>query len=336
MPQFHASGAVDNTEMPRRIPPCLAIVMPCYNEESILPRTVSRIAGFLSAVMADESVGECSFVLCVDDGSVDATWELITQAAKRDSRIRGIRLSRNCGHQTALLAGLSAVPDCDVVVSIDADLQDDPSAIRAMLAAWRAGFGVVYGVRDCRMTDTLFKRKTAGLFYRLMRLAGVELILDHADFRLLDRAALDALLEYRERNLFLRGLVPLVGFRSTIVRYARLARSAGESKYPLHRMIALAVEGITSFSITPLRMIALAGLMISCLSAVAVLYALAVKTSGYSIRGWTSVIIAIFFMGGVQMLSLGIIGEYIGKIYLETKRRPHFHIASAVNTADRS
>ncbi|NHO33534.1 glycosyltransferase [Acetobacter sp. LMG 1636] len=303
--------------------------MPCYNEEEILPHTLANVAIFFAKCVQDGVIDPDSFVLCVDDGSRDTTWDLVIQAAKADPRVRGTKLSRNTGHQTALVAGLSAVRDCDVIVSIDADLQDDLLVIRDMLAAWRNGYDIVYGVRNERKTDTLFKRETARIFYRLMLLMGVNLVPNHADFRLMDRRALDALLEYGERNLFLRGLVPLIGFPSTSVYYARLERTAGESKYPLSRMIGLAVEGITSLSVTPLRIIALTGILISSFAVLAICYALVGKGTGHTVPGWTSVTIAIFFMGGVQMLSLGIIGEYIGKIYLETKRRPRYHVENA-------
>lgn len=281
---------------------------------------------FLIGCIQEGIVDSNSYLLCIDDGSTDATWDIIASASKKNPSIRGLKLSRNNGHQTALIAGLSSVPDCNVNISIDADLQDDLLAILDMLAAWRNGYDIVYGVRNERKTDTLFKRKTAQIFYKSMLFMGVDLIPDHADFRLLDRRALDALLEYRERNLFLRGLVPLIGFLSTSVYYARLKRTAGESKYPLSRMIGLAIQGVTSLSVTPLRIIALVGLLISSLAVLAIVYALISKETAHTIPGWTSVTIAIFFMGGVQMLSLGIIGEYIGKIYLETKRRPLYHV----------
>lgn len=268
-------------------------------------------------------------MLCVDDGSRDDTWALIEKASQTDPQVRGMKLSRNMGHQTALVAGLSTVTNFDVVVSIDADLQDDLFAIRDMLAAWQNGYDIVYGVRSERKTDTLFKRETAQMFYRLMLFMGVNLIPNHVDFRLMDRRACDALLEYEERNLFLRGLVPLLGFPSTSVYYSRLERTAGESKYPLSRMVSLAVEGVTSLSVTPLRIIAFTGILISSIAVLAICYALVGKETGHTVPGWTSVTIAIFFMGGVQMLSLGIIGEYIGKIYLETKRRPRYHIENA-------
>lgn len=281
---------------------------------------------FLIGCIQEGVVHLNSYLLCIDDGSTDTTWDIIASASKKNPSIRGLKLSRNNGHQTALIAGLSSVPDCDVNISIDADLQDDLLAILDMLAAWRNGYDIVYGVRNERKADTLFKRKTAQIFYKSMLFMGVDLIPDHADFRLLDRRALDALLEYRERNLFLRGLVPLIGFPSTSVYYARLKRTAGESKYPLSRMIGLAIQGVTSLSVTPLRIIALVGLLISSLAVLAIVYALISKETAHTIPGWTSVTIAIFFMGGVQMLSLGIIGEYIGKIYLETKRRPLYHV----------
>lgn len=313
-----------------KIPDCrslphLVIVIPCYNEEDILPVTLNTILSFLHNCTNDGIIRSDSSVLCVDDGSRDNTWSIISSHSLSNEHIEGIKLSKNSGHQTALMAGISAAKDCDIVVSIDADLQDDISVIRDMIAAWRAGSDIVYGVRDKRQTDTFFKRNTALAFYSLMQIMGVNLIKNHADFRLMDRAALNALLEYKERNLFLRGIVPLIGFSSSCIYYARLERSAGESKYPLSRMISLATEGITSLSVTPLRAIAAAGVFISGFSVLAICYALLMRAAGETVAGWASVTIAIFFMGGVQMLSLGIIGEYIGKIYLETKGRPLFH-----------
>ncbi|WP_366142596.1 glycosyltransferase family 2 protein [Acetobacter orientalis] len=269
-----------------------------------------------------------SYILCVDDGSKDKTWNLIQESAEKSTYIRGIKLSRNMGHQTALLAGLNATSSCAAVISIDADLQDDIYAIRKMLDAWQNGFEIVYGVRDDRSTDTVFKRQTAKFFYKIMHLLGIELVSQHADFRLLDHKALQALLQYNENNLFLRGLIPLIGFSTTSVHYSRLKRIAGTSKYPLARMISLAVEGITSLSVAPLRAIAIIGLFVTSIATLCIVYALLTKLFSHAVSGWTSVTIAIFFMGGVQMLSLAIIGEYIGKIYLETKRRPRYHIQS--------
>ncbi|MCP1215542.1 glycosyltransferase family 2 protein [Acetobacter orientalis] len=250
------------------------------------------------------------------------------ESAEKSTYIRGIKLSRNMGHQTALLAGLNATSSCAAVISIDADLQDDIYAIRKMLDAWQNGFEIVYGVRDDRSTDTVFKRQTAKFFYKIMHLLGIELVSQHADFRLLDHKALQALLQYNENNLFLRGLIPLIGFSTTSVHYSRLKRIAGTSKYPLARMISLAVEGITSLSVAPLRAIAIIGLFVTSIATLCIVYALLTKLFSHAVSGWTSVTIAIFFMGGVQMLSLAIIGEYIGKIYLETKRRPRYHIQS--------
>lgn len=308
--------------------PFVAVIMPCYNEEDVLPHTLEATSNFLIDSIKNGIANNASYVLCVDDGSRDKTWKIILQMAKNNPHVRGLKLSRNCGHQNALLAGLCNVAEADVVVSIDADLQDDLSAINSMLAAWRSGYDVVYGARCDRTKDTFFKRETAALFYRLMKVMGVDIVPNHADFRLLDRRALDALMEYDERNIFLRGLIPLVGFPSTIVHYIRQTRMAGESKYPLRRMLGLAVQGITSFSVVPLRIIAACGLLISVISGFAIFCALLEWATGHVVRGWASVAIAIFFMGGVQMLSLGIIGEYIGNIYIETKRRPRFHIES--------
>ena len=313
-------------------PPCLVVVMPCYNEEDVLPHTFKVMSALLARWVETGLVAPSSHLLCVDDGSRDKTWPLISTMSAETPCIRGLKLSRNCGHQNALLAGLTSATDGQVIVSLDADLQDDPEVIGAMLAAWREGHDVVYGARNDRKSDTAFKRGTANLFYRIMLAMGVNIVPNHADFRLLDRKALDALLSYDERNLFLRGLVPLIGFSSKVVYYARAERFAGESKYPLHRMIGLAVQGVTSLSITPLRMIAACGLIISVLSVVGILYVLLSKLTGHVVMGWTSMAIAIFFMGGVQMLSLGIIGEYIGKIYLETKNRPRFHIEAKAGT----
>lgn len=307
-------------------PPCLAVVIPCYNEEDILPQTLDVLSTLLSDFIKSTLISDTSYILCVDDGSNDNTWEIINSNAMHSSYVRGLKLSRNYGHQNALLAGLANVADGEVIVSIDADMQDDPQVIRDMLVAWSNEYDIVYGVRNDRQSDTVFKRETAKLFYKLMKFMGVDLVPDHADFRLLDRRALDALLEYNERNIFLRGLVPLVGFLSTNVYYARKSRIAGESKYPLKKMLGLAVQGVTSFSIMPLRIIAVGGLLISTASVLAIIYILFDKINGHVIRGWTSITIAIFFMGGVQMLSLGVIGEYIGKIYIETKRRPRFHV----------
>ncbi len=288
-----------------------------------------ELGGLLRAMIQDQQIRSDSFLLFVDDGSRDTTWDLIRTTCDKEPSVQGLKLSRNEGHQSALLAGLAAAaPQADAVVSIDADLQDDINAIRRMVEAYSTGYDVVYGVRESRQTDTWFKRTSAEGFYRLMAIMGVQQVFNHADFRLLSQRAVEGLLLYTERNAYIRGLVPLVGFPSTEIGYARGIRTAGESKYPLRKMLALAVEGITSMTITPLRLIATLGLCICLFSIAATFYVLVIKFSGNTVEGWPSIILSIFFMGGVQMLSLGIIGEYVGKIYLETKQRPRFHVES--------
>ncbi|MBS1055107.1 glycosyltransferase family 2 protein [Gluconobacter kondonii] len=309
--------------------PRLVIVVPCYNEEEVFSQCLQALSKLLDTMVQNHLVLQDSFLLFVDDGSQDSTWEQIKAACAYKNHVQGIKLSRNEGHQSALLAGLiAAAPQADAVVSIDADLQDDIHAIRRMVDAYRAGYDVAYGVRECRQTDSWFKRTSAEGFYRLMAIMGVKQVFNHADFRLLSRRALDNLLGYTERNAYIRGLVPLVGFPSIEIGYARGIRTAGESKYPLCKMLALAVKGITSMTITPLRLIAALGLFICLLSLVAALYVLVRTFTGNTVEGWSSIMLSIYFMSGVQMLSLGIIGEYIGKIYLETKRRPRFHVES--------
>lgn len=309
--------------------PRLAIVVPCYNEEDVFSYCLRELLSLLDSMAQEQMIRADSFLLFVDDGSRDTTWEQISAACSEHACVQGLKLSRNEGHQSALLAGLAAADgQADAIVSIDADLQDDTTAIRRMVEAYRAGYDVVYGVRECRQTDTWFKRTSAEGFYNLMACMGVRQVINHADFRLLSRRALAALLTYTERNAYIRGLVPLVGFPSTEVRYARGVRMAGESKYPLRKMLALAMEGITSMTITPLRLIAALGLCICGLSLAATVYVLVMTFTGNTVEGWSSIILSIFFMGGVQMLSLGIIGEYIGKIYLESKKRPRFHVES--------
>lgn len=272
-----------------------------------------------------------SNIVFVDDGSKDETWNLIEQASKECSNVKGVKLSRNKGHQTALMAGLTSCVESDITVSIDADLQDDTLVIEKMVDSYLSGNDIVYGVRNDRASDTIFKRFTAESFYKLMSLMGVNQVENHADFRLLSGRALRALLQYREQNLYIRGLIPLIGYQSDKVFYSRKERKAGESKYPLKKMIALALEGITSFSVTPLRMVTALGFIISMLSSIGVLYTLIQYSLGHTVSGWASVILAILFIGGVQMLCLGVIGEYIGKIYIESKNRPKFFISKITN-----
>ncbi|MCP9318804.1 glycosyltransferase family 2 protein [Acetobacter persici] len=309
--------------------PRLAIVVPCYNEEEVFTFCQQELSALLASMVQEQKIKPDSFLLFVDDGSRDSTWAQIQTACGTQPHVQGLKLSRNEGHQSALLAGLAAAaPQADAVVSIDADLQDDIQAIPRMVACYHAGYDVVYGVRESRQTDTWFKRTSAEGFYRLMAAMGVQQVFNHADFRLLSQRAVKGLLAYAERNAYIRGLVPLVGFPSTQVGYARGIRTAGESKYPLRKMLALAMEGITSLTITPLRLITALGLFICAFSLVAAIYVLIRKFTGHTAAGWPSIILSIFFMGGVQMLSLGILGEYIGKIYLETKKRPRFHVES--------
>ncbi|MBB2201038.1 glycosyltransferase family 2 protein [Gluconacetobacter tumulisoli] len=315
--------------MTKQATPKLAIVVPCYNESEVFPLCLRELSAVVADLAGNGLIADSSYILFVDDGSKDDSWRQIEGACRGNGHVQGVKLSRNKGHQAALMAGLTAA-DADIIVSIDADLQDDISVIQDMVKAYLAGSDVVYGVRRSRDADSGFKRFTAQGFYRLMELMGVQQVFNHADFRLLSRRACAALLSYREQNIYLRGLVPLIGFHTSSVYYDRAERAAGESKYPLKKMLALALEGITSLTITPLRIIATLGLSISALSMVATFYSILLKYTGKTVEGWTSVMIAIFFMGGVQMLSLGIIGEYVGKIYMETKGRPKFFVEKHV------
>ena len=308
----------------------LSIVVPCFNEEEVLPETNRRLLALLDRLQCQGLINGQSAVHYVDDGSKDGTWSLIESLAACDARAHGIKLSRNRGHQNALLAGLLSV-EGDAVVSIDADLQDDVSVIEAMVQAFAAGSEVVYGVRDSRQSDSAFKRSTALMYYGLMRRLGVDLVHNHADFRLLGRRAVEALRQYGEVNMFLRGIVPLIGFRAATVRYDRAERFAGVSKYPLRKMLTFAVEGITSFSIVPLRLITLLGFLVSGLSfamIVFIIYGTLVMRA--VIPGWASSVVPIYFLGGIQLLSIGILGEYVAKIYLETKQRPRYVIEKSL------
>ncbi len=304
----------------------LSIVVPCYNEEQVLPETAQRLADKLDYLASAELIGDQSRVFFVNDGSVDQTWPIVERLARQSGWIEGIKLSCNRGHQSALMAGLLTVGG-DVVVTLDADLQDDPNAIDDMLRAHSSGADIVYGVRSSRKEDTAIKRTTAQLYYWLLASMGVRVVYNHSDYRLMSRRAVETLRGYGESNLFLRGLIPQLGFRSETVRYERSARFAGTSKYPLRKMLALALEGITSFSIQPLRLITALGILVSAVTFILGIWAV-VAAVGFkaTVPGWTSTVVPIYFMGGIQMLCLGIIGEYIGKIYLETKRRPRYVI----------
>lgn len=308
----------------------LSIVVPCYNEEEVLPETNRRLLALLSRLSELQLTSVDSGVYYVDDGSKDATWPLIESLAVTDTRVHGIKLSRNRGHQNALLSGLMSV-EGDAIVSIDADLQDDVSVIEAMVREFIGGAEVVYGVRDSRQTDTIFKRKTALLYYGLMKKMGVDLVHNHADFRLLGRRVVEALRQYGEVNMFLRGIVPLIGYRSATVKYDRAERFAGASKYPLRKMLTFAAEGITSFSIVPLRLITLFGFLVSGFSFAMIVFILYGKLMlNAVVPGWASSVVPIYFLGGIQLLSIGILGEYVAKIYLETKQRPRYFIEKSV------
>lgn len=308
----------------------LAIVVPCYNEEEVLPETNRRLLALLSRLMELQLVSEESCIHYVDDGSKDSTWSLIESLAALNNSVHGIKLSRNRGHQNALLSGLMSV-EGDAIVSIDADLQDDVAVIEAMVREFIGGAEVVYGVRDSRQTDTIFKRRTALLYYGLMKKMGVDLVHNHADFRLLGRRAIEALRQYGEVNMFLRGIVPLLGYRAATVKYDRAERFAGVSKYPLRKMLAFAAEGVTSFSIVPLRLITLLGFLVSGLSFLMILFIIyGTLVMKAVIPGWASSVVPIYFLGGIQLLSVGILGEYVSKIYLETKQRPRYFIEKSI------
>ena len=311
----------------------LYVVVPCYNEEAVLPETSARLKQKLDELKTAGTIAPDSRVLFVNDGSRDRTWELISQLHRQEpSSFSGLALSRNRGHQNALLAGLTeAARHADVIISMDADLQDDINAMDEMLAKYREGCEVVYGVRSARKTDTAFKRVTAEGFYRFMQAMGVDIVYNHADYRLMSRRAVEALEGFSEVNLFLRGIVPLVGFQSATVSYARGERFAGESKYPLKKMLAFAMDGITSFSIKPIRMILAVGAIVFLVSLGMLLYFLIRKLAGHTVDGWTSLACSIWALGGIQLLSLGVIGEYIGKIYNETKRRPRYIVAQVLD-----
>jgi glycosyltransferase involved in cell wall biosynthesis len=305
----------------------LYIVSPCYNEQEVLPETCRRLTQKLDALIAVKLVSADSRIMFVDDGSKDDTWRLIAQYHKDNPYVTGLKLSRNRGHQNALLAGLMTAKEyADIVVSLDADLQDDIDAIDAFIEKHKGGCDIVYGVRSSRKTDSFFKRFTAQLFYKLMHFLGAEIIYNHADYRLMSRRSLDALEQFRETNLFLRGIVPLIGLKSDIVYYERHERFAGESKYPLKKMLGFAAEGIFSFSIKPIKMITSLGIIVFTASILMLLYSLVSFLRGVTVQGWTSILFSVWALGGLQLLAIGVIGEYIGKIYLETKSRPKFII----------
>lgn len=303
----------------------LYLVIPCYNEEEVLPETSKRLVAKLNTMIAADLISQDSKIVFVNDGSKDRTWQLIRQYHEKNPMIQGINLSRNKGHQNALLAGLMTVKEyCDMAISMDADLQDDVDAIDQFVEKYYEGYEVVYGVRSERKTDSFFKRASAQSFYKLMLHMGIEIVYNHADYRLMSRRALDEMEGFKEVNLFLRGIVPLIGFPSDVVTYERHERFAGESKYPLKKMLNFAFDGITSFSVKPIRMVTTLGIIIFAISILMLIYFLITWCIGWTVPGWTSIVVSVWAIGGLQLLAIGIIGEYIGKIYMETKARPKF------------
>jgi len=315
----------------------LYLVIPCYNEEEVLHETGKRLLKKITTMIEDEIISKDSKILFVNDGSKDKTWSIIETLHSQNNIFSGVNLSRNRGHQNALLAGLMTAKEfADMTISLDADLQDDVTVIDKFVEQYYGGSDVVYGVRSSRQTDTFFKRTTALAFYKLMIILGVDIIYNHADYRLMSKRALDGLSEFKEVNLFLRDIVPLIGYNHSIVEYERHERFAGESKYPLKKMIAFAFDGITSLSIKPIRIITSLGFFIFSISFIALSYTFIVKFFGETVRGWTSLTLSIWLIGGIQLLSIGVIGEYVGKIYTETKQRPRFIISDKLIISSKS
>lgn len=313
----------------------LYIVIPCYNEEEVLPETSKRLLKKMSSLVEAHKISPESRIMFVNDGSKDRTWEIIHSLHAENPVCSGVNLSRNRGHQNALLAGLTvAVNFADAVITMDADLQDDINAVDEMVDRYLQGYEVVYGVRSSRKKDSFFKRFTAEGYYKILKALGVDIIFNHADYRLMSRRAVEGLMEFGEVNLFLRGIVPQIGYRWTTVAYERAERFAGESKYPLKKMLAFAVEGITSFSVKPLKLISRLGIFVCLISIVMFVWSIVQFFIGHTVAGWPSIMVSIWFLGGVQLICMGVIGEYIGKIYGEAKHRPRFIIESVLNQAD--
>lgn len=310
----------------------LYLVIPCYNEEAVLHETAKQLLAKMNSMFERDMISRDSKIMFVNDGSKDRTWEIIEELHASNPIYSGVKLSRNKGHQNALLAGLmTAKEKADMMISLDADLQDDVDVIDQMVERYYEGNDVVYGVRSARKTDTFFKKFTAESFYKLLKSMGVEIVYNHADYRLMSKRAVEGLAQFREVNLFLRGIVPLIGYKSEVVTYERHERFAGESKYPLKKMLAFATDGITSFSIKPIRLITTCGILIFGISILMLIYFLAVHFMGRTVAGWTSMIVSIWAIGGLQLLAIGIVGEYIGKIYLETKDRPKYIIETVLD-----
>ena len=303
----------------------LYLVVPCYNEQEVLPVTAGKLTAKIDQLVKKSVISDQSRIIFVDDGSKDLTWQVITDEHGKNPVVQGYKLSRNRGHQNALLAGLIKAKEyADIIISLDADLQDDIDAVDAFIDKYYEGNDIVYGVRESRKTDTAFKRCSAQLYYKFLHFMGVDIVYNHADYRLMSRRAVEALAQYDEVNLFLRGIVPLIGFKSDVVYYARSERFAGVSKYPLKKMLSFAFDGITSFSIRPIRMITFLGLFISVISMFLILYIVISSFFNRTVTGWNSIVCSLWLLGGLQLLAIGIVGEYIGKIYLEVKHRPRF------------
>ncbi|MBE6776800.1 MAG: glycosyltransferase family 2 protein [Ruminococcaceae bacterium] len=310
----------------------LLIVVPCYNEQEVLPQTIEKLSDVLNDLFKKGKITNDSGLVLVNDGSRDKTWDIIKEHHDKTNYVFGVNLGNNAGHQNALLAGLEYAQDkSDITVTIDADLQDDTSVIEQMIDKYNDGFEVVYGVRNDRKTDSFFKRFTAGVFYKLMSFLGAKTVDNHADFRLMSNTAVKALMQYKERNIFLRGIVTRLGFKSDSVYYARKERTAGETKYPLRKMLSFAWEGITSLSIKPIKLIMFLGLVIMICSIIALAYVLISYFLNETNRGWASLMISIWFLGGVQLFSIGIVGQYVGKTYIETKERPRFYVSEILD-----
>ncbi len=316
--------------------PILYIVIPCFNEQEVLPITAPLFLEQLRSMQAQDKISDKSRILFVNDGSRDNTWQIITDLCEKEKSFKGISLSRNRGHQNALLAGLmEAKQNCDITISIDCDGQDDISVMDKMVDEYLGGAEIVYGVRDSRKKDTFFKRSSAQNFYKFMRMLGAEVVYNHADYRLISARALKALAKFGEVNIFLRGMVPLVGFKSTCVYYERNERLAGKGHYPLKKMISLALNGITSLSIKPIRLITLLGFIVALISGIGIIWSVIVALLGNTVAGWASTVSIVCFLGGIQLLSLGVIGEYVGKVYLEVKNRPRYIIADRTESEEK-
>ncbi len=313
----------------------LYLVIPCYNEQEVLPETAKQLLAKITSLISAKKISPKSRIVFVNDGSKDQTWNIIADLHEQNPIFQGVNLSRNKGHQNALLAGLMTVKSfCDMTISLDADLQDDINAIDEMVEKYDQGCEIVYGVRNARDTDTAFKKFTAEGFYKLMQFMGADIVFNHADYRLMSRKALDGLEQFEESNLFLRGIVPMIGYQTGEVYYARKERFAGESKYPLKKMLSFAWEGITSLTVKPIKMITFCGAMLFLISIIILIYSLIRHVTGATIQGWTSIMFSVWAIGGLQLLSIGIIGEYIGKVYLETKARPKYIIKEYLHDAD--